>query len=204
MSVLHSTAIFLTSEPLIGNSSHFHASTPLNIKLFHWACPCSQGHVNSLRYMRLLVTDIQPTPETGATNLEIFRIREKNIPVDIVEVWRLTEVCRLVSWHPTSPHADVESVSKFSHTLCLHPFALGERFRAWLPLGDQGVSQLSSGDFWPKIHPNFCLRHRFSLLTSDDSGHHPKMCLGLNLNLTAVNLRKMWDVQKELVRNFGE
>jgi len=36
--------------------------------------------------MRLLVTDIQPTPETGATNLEIFRIREKNIPVDIVEV----------------------------------------------------------------------------------------------------------------------
>ena len=43
--------------------------------------------------------------------------------------------------------ADVESVSEFSHTLCLHPFVLGERFRAWLPLGDQGVSQLSSGDF---------------------------------------------------------
>ena len=65
-------------------------------------------------------------------------------------------------------------------TLFLHLFALDERFRAWLPLGDQGVSQLSSGDFWPKIHPIFCLRHRFSLLTSDDSGHHPKMCLGLN------------------------
>ena len=61
----------------------------------------------------------------------------------------------------------------------LHPFALGARFRAWLPLGDQRVSQLSSGDVWSKIHPNFCLRHRFSLLTSDDSGHHPKMCLRL-------------------------
>ena len=42
--------------------------------------------------------------------------------------------------------ADVKSVSKYSHTLCLHPDALGERFRTWLPLGDQGVSQLSSGD----------------------------------------------------------
>ena len=31
------------------------------------------------------MTDMQPTRETGATNLEIFRIREKNIPVDIVE-----------------------------------------------------------------------------------------------------------------------
>ena len=85
MSVLHSTAIFLTSEPLIGKQLPYSCKHSFEHKGLG-LCPSSQGHVNSLRYMRLSVTDIQPTPETGATNLEIFRIREKNIPVDIVEV----------------------------------------------------------------------------------------------------------------------
>ena len=80
MSVLHSTATFLTSEPLVGKQlpfscKHSFEHKGLSLGLF----PCSQGHVNSLRYLRLSVTDIQPTRETGATHLEIFRIREKNI-----------------------------------------------------------------------------------------------------------------------------
>jgi len=37
-------------------------------------------------YLCLLVTKLSKTGKRGATNLEIFRIREKNIPVDIVEV----------------------------------------------------------------------------------------------------------------------
>merc|ERR1712225_134127 len=37
-------------------------------------------------YLCLLVTKLSKTGKKGATNLEIFRIREKNIPVDIVEV----------------------------------------------------------------------------------------------------------------------
>jgi len=37
-------------------------------------------------YLCLLVTKLSKTKKKGTTNLEIFRIREKNIPVDIVEV----------------------------------------------------------------------------------------------------------------------
>lgn len=37
-------------------------------------------------YLCLLVTKLSKTKKKGATNLEIFRIREKNIPVEIVEV----------------------------------------------------------------------------------------------------------------------
>jgi len=37
-------------------------------------------------YLCLLVTKLSKTKKKGATNLEIFRIRERNIPVDIVEV----------------------------------------------------------------------------------------------------------------------
>ena len=87
MSVLHSTATFLTSEPVIGKPLPFSCKHSFEHKgLSLGLCPCSLGHVNNLQYLRLSVTDIQPTRETGATNLEIFRIREKNIPVDIVEV----------------------------------------------------------------------------------------------------------------------
>eukprot|EP00434_Breviolum_minutum_P024504 symbB.v1.2.021643.t1/scaffold1746.1/size103363/1 len=56
-------------------------------------------------YLCLINTKLSNTKKKGATNLEILRIREKNIPVDILEA----------------------------------------------------------------------TRHRLSLLTSDDSGHHPKM-----------------------------
>ena len=86
MSVLHSTAIFLTSEPLIGKQLPFsckhsfeHKGLSLGLSVFAWA-------LEQFAVLETLsVTDIQPTRETGATNLEIFRIREKNIPVDIVE-----------------------------------------------------------------------------------------------------------------------
>eukprot|EP00928_Gymnodinium_smaydae_P003345 TRINITY_DN111_c0_g1_i1.p2 TRINITY_DN111_c0_g1~~TRINITY_DN111_c0_g1_i1.p2 ORF type:complete len:704 (+),score=238.21 TRINITY_DN111_c0_g1_i1:105-2216(+) len=37
-------------------------------------------------YLCLLVTKLSKTKKKGVTNLEIFRIRERNIPVDIVEV----------------------------------------------------------------------------------------------------------------------
>lgn len=37
-------------------------------------------------YLCLLVTKLSKTKKKGTTNLEIFRIRERNIPVDIVEV----------------------------------------------------------------------------------------------------------------------
>eukprot|EP00420_Gonyaulax_spinifera_P025971 CAMPEP_0197892808 /NCGR_PEP_ID=MMETSP1439-20131203/31653_1 /TAXON_ID=66791 /ORGANISM="Gonyaulax spinifera, Strain CCMP409" /LENGTH=699 /DNA_ID=CAMNT_0043513017 /DNA_START=57 /DNA_END=2156 /DNA_ORIENTATION=- len=37
-------------------------------------------------YLCLLVTKLSKTKKKGTTNLEIFRIRDKNIPVDIVEV----------------------------------------------------------------------------------------------------------------------
>jgi len=37
-------------------------------------------------YLCLLVTKLSKTKKKGATNLEIFRIREKNIPVEVVEV----------------------------------------------------------------------------------------------------------------------
>eukprot|EP00913_Durusdinium_trenchii_P013626 g12795.t1 len=67
-------------------------------------------------YLCLINTKLSKTKKKGATNLEIFRIREKNIPVDIVEV--------------------KDSVRGFH----------------WETKG-----------------------HRFALLTSDESGHHPKM-----------------------------
>ena len=85
------------------------------------------------------MTDIQPTRETGATNLEIFRIREElssgyrgGVKIDLD--FTFIAQCEIPMFpfviffygilHPDS-HADVESISKFSHTLCLHPFALG-------------------------------------------------------------------------------
>jgi len=37
-------------------------------------------------YLCLLVTKLSKTKKKGVTNLEIFRIRERNIPVDIVEI----------------------------------------------------------------------------------------------------------------------
>jgi len=37
-------------------------------------------------YLCLLVTKLSKTKKKGATNMEIFRIREKNIPVDIMEI----------------------------------------------------------------------------------------------------------------------
>merc|ERR1719265_840632 len=46
--------------------------------VMHWQ---SEGD-----YLCLLVTKLSKTKKKGATNLEIFRIRERNIPVDIVEV----------------------------------------------------------------------------------------------------------------------
>lgn len=67
-------------------------------------------------YLCLLNTKLSKTKKKGATNLEIFKIREKNIPVDIVEV--------------------KDSVRGFY----------------WETKG-----------------------HRFSVLTSDDAGHRPKM-----------------------------
>ena len=36
-------------------------------------------------YLCLINTKLSKTKKKGATNLEILRIREKNIPVDIVE-----------------------------------------------------------------------------------------------------------------------
>ena len=63
-----------------------------------------------------------PWVPVGATNLEIFRIREKNIPVDIVEV-RIAIRCSPVM-RPVQ-------------------FLWGERLCPRLPLGDQGVPQPS-------------------------------------------------------------
>merc|ERR1711907_248435 len=37
-------------------------------------------------YLCLLVTKLSKTKKKGATNLEIFHIRDKNIPVEVVEV----------------------------------------------------------------------------------------------------------------------
>merc|ERR1712157_176053 len=37
-------------------------------------------------YLCLLVTKVSKTGKKGVSNLEIFRIREKNIPVEVVEV----------------------------------------------------------------------------------------------------------------------
>jgi len=49
-------------------------------------CEASMYWQSEGDYLCLLVTKLSKTKKKGATNLEIFRIRERNIPVDIVEV----------------------------------------------------------------------------------------------------------------------
>jgi translation initiation factor 3 subunit B len=68
-------------------------------------------------FLCLLVTKLTKTGKKGATNLEIFRIRDKNIPVDIVEI--------------------KDTVKHFS----------------WETGGN-----------------------RFAVITTDDTGHRPKLC----------------------------
>lgn len=76
----------------------------------HWQ---SEGE-----YLCLLNTKLSKTKKKGATNMEIFRMREKDIPVDIVE-----------------------------------------------------VKDTVRGFYWETKG------HRFSVLTTDDAGHHPKLLI---------------------------
>eukprot|EP00437_Effrenium_voratum_P000595 CAMPEP_0181426030 /NCGR_PEP_ID=MMETSP1110-20121109/15457_1 /TAXON_ID=174948 /ORGANISM="Symbiodinium sp., Strain CCMP421" /LENGTH=698 /DNA_ID=CAMNT_0023549221 /DNA_START=96 /DNA_END=2192 /DNA_ORIENTATION=- len=93
-------------------------------------------------YLCLINTKLSKTKKKGATNLEIFRIREKNIPVDIVEV--------------------KDSVRGFH----------------WETKG-----------------------HRFSLLTSDESGHHPKMFI-YGLSKEKCEVLSFFDLPSNSYNNF--
>jgi len=73
-------------------------------------------------FLCLLVTKLSKTGKKGATNLEIFRIREKNIPVDIVEV---KDTVKHFSWETGGNRFAVITTDDTGHKPKLSFYVLG-------------------------------------------------------------------------------
>jgi len=74
-------------------------------------------------YLCLLVTKLSKTGKKGATNLEIFRIREKNIPVEVVEV---KDTVRGFYWETKGDRFAVLTTDDAGHLPKLLIFLLGK------------------------------------------------------------------------------
>jgi len=73
-------------------------------------------------YLCLLVTKLSKTGKKGATNLEIFRIREKSYPVDIVEV---TNTVKAFHWETGGNRFSVITTDDMGHKPKLSFYVLG-------------------------------------------------------------------------------
>lgn len=74
-------------------------------------------------YLCLLNTKLSKTKKKGATNLEIFRIRERNIPVDVVEV---KDVVKGFFWETKGSRFAVLTADELGHHPKLLVYALGK------------------------------------------------------------------------------
>jgi translation initiation factor 3 subunit B len=73
-------------------------------------------------FLCLLVTKLSKTGKKGATNLEIFRIREKNYPVDIVEV---KDTVKAFHWETGGNRFALITTDDTGHKPKLHFYQLG-------------------------------------------------------------------------------
>ena len=90
--------------------------------------------------------------------------------------------------HPDS-HADVESISKFLTLFVCIPLLLAAMWK--IPcVASSGRLKGVTAEFWwllvTKKQSKFL--SKASMLTSDDSGHHPKMCLGLEWSVSQQSI----------------
>jgi len=73
-------------------------------------------------YLCLLVTKLSKTGKKGNTNLEIFRIRERNIPVDIVEI---KDTVKCFAWETGGNRFAVITTDDTGHKPQLRCYVLG-------------------------------------------------------------------------------
>jgi len=74
-------------------------------------------------FLCLIVTKLSKTGKKGATNLEIFRLRDKNIPVDIIEI---QDTVKAFNWETAGNRFSIITTDESGHKPKLQFYVLGD------------------------------------------------------------------------------